>query len=180
MHTLAEVLHASGDFDEAGEAYWGTELNEMQNHIARAMNRLSTSRETLRQNMLDSMKFEENHFKSPKLKKALELGLGAHEYEPEAFLARDLAWSSRILTHLDALLVNDSEIRASAAEPDLKRLYALVSNAGRQLAEDTAKAMQSVIHDSRITHESSNIVETVWASEGTPDDKTKHLSEEKA
>lgn len=39
------------------------------------------------------------------------------------------------------------------------------------------EAIAQTVHDSRITHETSNIVELMWEKEGIVDDKAAHLNE---
>lgn len=177
VRAMARIIDASADFDSGGESYWKGNLEQFGRFVDSALQKLTTSREELRQNIYDSFSFEEEHRKSKKLLKAYELNLNHGAYKPEEFLTKDVNMSSRVLTGLDAILASRDRIVDAAKTGDLQTVYALVSNPGREVTEAAAEAVTQTVHDSRITHETSNIVELMWEKEGIVDDKAAHLQE---
>lgn len=178
IRTMARVIEAGADLDEGGEAYWRGDLEGFGRCAHEALAKYEWACERLQQNIEDSFAFEVRHRESKKLQKAYALHLNEGAYRPEEFLTRDVNMSSRVITGLQALLARRDAIVEAASTGDLQTVYALISNLARQVTQDAAQAVAETIHDSRITHETSNIVELVWAGEGFVDDKSAHLQTE--
>ncbi len=165
---LAEILGASADAEAAGQAYWESERDSVTQHLTRAFEQLRSARGRLREATRADVAFEDDHRKSPKLLKALEIGMDHYDYKPDTFLARALMYDARLLMLIDALLEVESAVQAAASEGDLKRLYRLLSTNGRTLALTTAEFLTHIVRDSQTTQETSNVVEFLWETEGNP------------
>jgi hypothetical protein len=164
-HAIALIVQSATAFDTGGQNYWGSRREVARDNFRSAFDLLGEARETLREASLADIKFEVRHRESPKYTKALELGLDQYEYRFAHFLAKRLTYDRRIVDLIEALLPGEQRALDGVESGDVQSAYTAVSVAGRRLAEVAAEYLGHLVHDSQITHETSSIVQTVWAAE---------------
>lgn len=166
---LTQILEAANSFDEAGQYYWEYNLRNAEESVTRGFGLLRDGRSKLLDASTADIRFEDQHKESPKLQKALELGLNQYEYRPDRFLATRLTYDRRLIDLISHLVSCEEAATAGIRDGDIKALDNAISAPGRQLLETTADYLGRLIRDSRITHEVAYTVEMVWVAEGQPE-----------
>jgi hypothetical protein len=162
QRAFAGIMHAGADFDAAGQAFWESQLPEAVEACHRAYDDLREARQMLLAVDPDDMALRLRHRESPKVKKALELGLGGFGYNPEAFTARALVYDRRVVQLIDHMLTGEQAAVASLEDGQIEGLYSAVSVSCRQLFEVVAEHIGRLTADARLTHEAADIVGMVW------------------
>lgn len=164
-NALALIIQAMASFDTAGQHYWQSDLNTATEDCNRSFALLREAKTMLHAASTADIKFEDQHKQSPKLIKALELGLDEYEYKPNRFLAKTLTYDRRLIALIDHVLTGETLAVNALENGDLKTLYVAVSTVGRTTLEVAAEYLQHIVRDSRITHEVADTVEMVWAED---------------
>lgn len=159
---FASVVSAASSFDTAGQRYWEASLPAAIDACREAFDQLRRGRDQFLEVGPADLEMRLRHRDSPKVQKALEIGLGRFAYDPEGFTARALIYDRRAIQLIDHLLAGEAEAIASLEDGRIEGLYNAVSVSCRELFDVVGDHMRRMIADAKVSHEVADIVGMVW------------------